>query len=141
MFHEGVAPALLLCVFHFPLNKLRRLFIHSRFTAEDRFYSQFCVHTASSKQLLVRVCANVDPPGGQTGKRTGRDDGRGWDRRAGAGAFVAPALLGCLGLPGENADSTQLCTRELAELAVSSRLFAWGPSVVERVLGRVHSRG
>eukprot|EP01043_Picozoa_sp_COSAG02_P028965 COSAG02_NODE_1784_length_10941_cov_179.259823_3_plen_60_part_00 len=27
MFHEGVAPALLLCVFHFPLNKLRRLFI------------------------------------------------------------------------------------------------------------------
>jgi hypothetical protein len=28
MFHEGVAPALLLCVFHFPLNKLRRLFIH-----------------------------------------------------------------------------------------------------------------
>jgi hypothetical protein len=30
MFHEGVAPALLLCVFHFPLNKLRRLFIHSK---------------------------------------------------------------------------------------------------------------
>ena len=29
MFHEGVAPALLLCVFHFPLNKLRRLFIRS----------------------------------------------------------------------------------------------------------------
>ncbi len=27
MFHEGVAPALLLCVFHSPLNKLRRLLI------------------------------------------------------------------------------------------------------------------
>lgn len=78
----------------------------------------------------------------QTGKRTGHARrGRGWDRRAGAGAFVAPALLGCLGLPGENADSTQLCTREPAELAVSSRLLAWGPSVVERVLGRVHGWG
>ena len=35
MFHEGVAPALLLRVFHFPLNKLRRLFIHSSTTTSS----------------------------------------------------------------------------------------------------------
>eukprot|EP01044_Picomonas_judraskeda_P041925 COSAG03_NODE_21342_length_305_cov_1.242718_1_plen_80_part_01 len=42
MFHEGVAPALLLCVFHFPLNKLRRLFI---------LYYAYNRHPATGRKL------------------------------------------------------------------------------------------